>query len=336
MKHIYWFLAIGIIAFVGACKHAPKTTLQKKIVAYIYAGRTDVIPDPTVITHLNYAFGKVNAAFNGVEIMHPDYLTRIVELKQKAPHLKVMLSIGGWTSGGFSEMASDSTTRLSFAQDCQRIVLQYGLDGIDMDWEYPTNSEAGIASSPHDTKNFTLLMHNIRDAIGSQKLLTLASVASAQFVDFRSIMDVVDFVNIMTYDVARPPHHHSGLHRSEHTGKICDDEAVQAHVDSGVPIHRLTLGIPFYGHGIGKIPDFIDYKDIIRLHGYERKWDSVAQVPYLVDSAGTFACAYDDAQSIAAKCDYIMANNLGGAMYWEYSCDDAEGTLRNAVYKHLQ
>jgi chitinase len=294
------------------------------------------MPDPALVTHINYAFGSVNATFNGVDIGNPDRLRTIVALKQQAPALKVQLSIGGWTSGRFSEMAADSITRRAFAQDCKRIVAQYDLDGIDMDWEYPTSSEAGISSSPDDTRNFTLLMHDLRSALGDDKLLTLASVASARYVDFRAILDVIDFVNIMSYDVGRPPCHQSGLYRSEHTGRISTAEAVQAHIDSGVPAARLTMGVPFYGHGIGAIPDFIDYKDIIHLTGYTRRWDDIAKVPYLVDSAGNFVCNYEDAQSIAAKCEYVIDNNLLGLMYWEYSCDDADGTLRRAVHRVVE
>ena len=114
-------------------------------------------------------------------------LEEVAELKKKAPHLKVMLSIGGWGSGRFSEMAADVTHRRLFARDCRRVVEQFGLDGIDLDWEYPTSSAAGISASPDDTENFTQLMRDIRQAIGPDRLLTLASVAGAAYIDFRAI-----------------------------------------------------------------------------------------------------------------------------------------------------
>ena len=84
------------------------------------------------------------------------------------------------------------------------MVEQFGLDGIDMDWEYPTSSSANISSSPDDTQNFTLLMRDIREVIGKDKLLTFASVNSAKYVDFVAVEPYVDFVNIMTYDMALP------------------------------------------------------------------------------------------------------------------------------------
>ncbi|MDR2146346.1 MAG: hypothetical protein LBE91_07805, partial [Tannerella sp.] len=90
--------------------------------------------------------------------------------------------------------------------------------------------------------------------------------------------------------------------------------------------------IPFYGHGVGDIPDFIDYKDIIKLKSFQKHWDDTAKVPYLTDNDGVFVCCYEDPESIRYKCEYILSKGLRGAMYWEYSADDPEGSLRAAVY----
>ena len=48
-----------------------------------------------------------------------------------------------------------------------------------------TSNAAGISSSPDDEELFTLLMRDIRKAIGPKKLLTLATVASGEYIDFR-------------------------------------------------------------------------------------------------------------------------------------------------------
>ncbi|HKG06207.1 MAG TPA: glycoside hydrolase family 18 protein [Pedobacter sp.] len=308
---------------------------QKRIVvAYVTAG-SKVMPDPNYITHINYAFGHVNDAFNGVRIDNEPRLKRIVDLKKQFPKLKISLSIGGWTSGKFSEMAATTENRKNFAEDCLRIVKAFNLDGIDIDWEYPTSSEAKISSSPDDTKNFTLLMTEIRDKIGKSKLLTLASIADALYIDFKAINQIVDFVNIMAYDISRPPYHHAALYRSKLTSRISADEAVTAHVKAGMPARKLTLGIPFYGHGVSGIPDYIDYKDLIKLTGYKKQWDDVAKAPYWENDKGEFVFSYETPESIGIKCSYILNKDLLGAMYWDYAADTDEGVLRKAVYKGI-
>ena len=141
------------------------------------------MPDPGAMTHVNYAFGHVNDTFNGLRISNPERLKLIGGLKSVNPELKLMLSVGGWGSGRFSEMACDSLRRLSFAHDCLKAVEEFGLDGIDVDWEYPASDMAGISCSPDDRENFNLLMRDLRSVLGEDRLLTLASSAYAEYID---------------------------------------------------------------------------------------------------------------------------------------------------------
>jgi chitinase len=337
IKSFWLILLMATIAFSQGCIARKNQKLQaskKVIVAYVTSW-TSVIPDPKHITHLNYAFGHVNDTFNGVRINNPERLKKLIELKNTSPDLKILISIGGWGSGKFSEMAASDTARTKFAEDCVRVIKEFNLDGIDIDWEYPTNKSAKISASPDDTKNYTLLMKAIRHKIGKQKLLTLASSPDAHYIDFKAIQPVIDFVNIMTYDMGNPPHHHAGLFRSKYTKWISADEAVTAHVNAGIPINQLVLGIPFYGHGKNGVADYIDYKEVVKLTGFKAQWDEDAKVPFLVNDKGELVCTYENPESIQIKCEYLLKRGMLGAMYWDYAGDTEEGTLRKAVYTNM-
>ena len=337
MKRLSLFaLLAGCFYLLQSCGNAPKQTQtpsEKVVIAYVTSW-SEVMPNPDLVTHINYAFGHVNDSFNGVRINNEERFKQIVALKEKAPHLKVLLSIGGWGSGRFSEMAGDEQNRLSFAKDCQRVVQEYGLDGIDLDWEYPTSSAAGISSSPDDTDNFTLLMRDIRQAIGKDKLLTMASVASARYVNFRAILNDIDFVNIMSYDMANAPRHHSTLYRASISGRLTCDDAVKAHIDAGVPAERLVLGMPFYGRG-GKILSNRDYRDIDFNGEYTEVWNDTAKVPYLINKEGTMVLGFDNVRSLSIKCEYILEKGLLGGMYWEYAADNDNADLARTVYEGI-
>lgn len=330
------FTAIALLLMTlspqRSCAHGEN---KKVVIAYVTSWST-VMPDPTYLTHINYAFGHVNDSFDGVRIDNEARLKSIIALKKAHPHLKVLLSIGGWGSGRFSEMAADAVNRGKFAKDCERLVKEFKLDGIDIDWEYPTNSSAGISATKSDTENFTLLMRDIRKAIGKKKLLTLASVSSGQYIAFDQIKNDVDFVNIMTYDSGNPPYHHASLHRSPLSGRTTCAEAVKAHIAAGMPAEKLVLGIPFYGRGNKTdIKGFIDYKDLLNLQGFEQKWDDEAKAHYLVNAQGELVLTFETPESIAFKCDYVHGQGLLGAMYWEYAGDTEGGVLRDAVYKGI-
>ena len=102
------------------------------------------MPDPKLLTHLNYAFGHIENDFETLKVEKESRLKLMVALKKQNPNLKVLLSVGGWEAGNFSEMAADEKHRKQFCKNCLTAVTKYGLDGIDIDWEYPTSSAAGI------------------------------------------------------------------------------------------------------------------------------------------------------------------------------------------------
>lgn len=331
--------ALGVLVSCGSVKSGEEVVAasrdSKVVVAYVTSW-SEVMPDPQYMTHINYAFGHVNESFNGVKIDNEERLKQIVDLRKQKPELKVLLSIGGWGSGRFSEMAANDEYRRAFAADCDRVVKKFALDGIDIDWEYPTSSMANISSSPDDTENFTLLMQDIRAAIGNEKELTLATVASARYIDFKAILPSVDFVNIMAYDMASAPKHHSALYPSGHSGDITSDGAVTAHLKAGVPPSKLVMGMPFYGRGGDGYPSFQDYNKVGNTDTqYTEKWDEVAQVPYLADKNDTLVFGFENPRSLAIKCQYILDKDLLGGMYWDYSGDNEQGDLRRTVAENL-
>lgn len=336
-QHFITLLA-ALILFSTSCGNRKTEYVEKPIsrvvVAYVISW-SDILPDPMYMTHINYAFGHVNETFNGVKVDNEERLRSIVALKSQNPELKILLSIGGWGSGNFSEMAADDVLRHEFAKDCQRVVKKFNLDGIDIDWEYPSRPAAGISASPDDVENFTLLMRDIRKEIGKGKLLTLATVSSAKYINFKDIDPYIDFVNIMTYDMSNAPLHHSPLYRSENTKEFSLDEAVDAHINAGVSPDKLTMGMPFYGRGGKELPN-MNYSKIAEVtEGYTEQWDDVAKVPYLTNAEGVLVLGYDNPRSLAIKCEYIRNKGLLGGMYWEYNADNEEGDLRRTVYEGL-
>lgn len=302
-------------------------TAERVVVAYVTSW-TQTIPDPTVMTHINYAFGHVNDSFDGVRIDNPDRLRMIVDLKKQNPKLRVLLSVGGWGSGRFSEMAASDKNRLLFAKDCRRVVDVFGLDGIDIDWEYPTQSSAGISSSPDDTKHFTLLMRDLRQELGN-KLLTCATIASGEYIDFRSCISYIDMVNVMSYDMGNPPYHHSALYPSEITNWMTTSTAIEAHLNAGVPHEKLVMGMPLYGRGK---QGYTTEPDSTK--GTKEQWHEQSMVPYLVDAQGNLVMGFENERSIGIKCQYIIDHRLRGGMYWEYG-DEHQEKLRNTICRIL-
>ncbi len=329
------FMAAVAILLLSATVSGKTKVDETVIVAYVTSW-TNEVPDPTTMTHINYAFGHVNDTFNGVRIDNPDRLRMIVGLKAKNPALKVMLSVGGWGSGRFSEMAATAENRMAFAKDCKRVVNEFGLDGIDIDWEYPTQSSAKISSSPQDTENFTLLMRDLRKVLGKQKLLTAATVCNANYIDFKACIQYMDLVNVMAYDMGNASKHHAALFPSPHAGYCTSSQAVEAHLKAGVPREKLVMGVPFYGKGRRDDEGLKMFRRTGRLpEGYSHLWDEEGRFPYITDADGKFVWGYENARSLSDKCQYILDQHLRGGMYWDYASDNPQGDERRTLFLSL-
>ena len=319
----------------------PMPATAKKVVAYVTSW-SSIPVDPMVMTHINYAFGGVGDD-SRVYVDGTNRFRQVVELKKQNPALKVLLSIGGWGRGKFTPMAASSEKRQLFAQSCLEFCQQWGIDGIDIDWEFPGSNSSGEASPTDEKQNYTLLMRDLRQALGDTLLLTMASQAGAGYYDFKACMPYLDFVNVMTYDMASPPNHHSALYRGGQVGKgwMVATEAIEAHLKAGVPTDKLVMGLAFYGNGnadgsgsAGQI-SLQEIEDGIKSGKWTDHWDDVAKVPYVTNQQGQFVYGYDNQRSLTIKCQYIVDQDLAGGMYWEYANDNNMGTERNTVYDCL-
>lgn len=167
------------------------------------------------LTHINYAFSHINDS-GEVFLPYPNAastLTQLQALKAKNPHLKILVSVGGWGADGFSDAALTEESRERFALSVISLMKQYALDGIDLDWEYPGQAGPGIKYRPEDKENFTLWLATIRkhvDALsdahgrtGEERYeVTIASADGEYFehTEMDKVHPYLDFINIMAYD----------------------------------------------------------------------------------------------------------------------------------------
>jgi chitinase len=329
--------------------------------------------DANQLTHINYAFANISSTgevilgdswadvekpFPGDSTTQPikGNFNQLLKLKQQYPHLKTLISIGGWTwSDRFSDVALTEQSRTVFATSAVGFMTKYGFDGIDIDWEYPVSGgEAGNIQRPEDKQNFTLLLKAVREALnvqsskdGKQYLLSIAAGAGkahAANLELNSLHQYVDYIQLMTYDFHGTWDSLTGfnapLYRdpgSRFYGEWSINDAVQTYLTGGAPANKLIMGLPLYGRAYNQVVNAdnglyqsysgggsaIGYGELltkyINLNGYTRYWDNDSKVPWLFN--GSQFISYDDEESIGYKTSYIKSMGLGGAMMWELSND---------------
>lgn len=346
---------------------APADHTAPVVMGYVFPQNGDLQPgqiDPYAMTRINYAFallrdGKMTLDAPG----DAANLARLTALRKENPSLKVLISVGGWLgSGGFSDMALTAGRRKVFISSLVDCVRRFGLDGVDVDWEYPGLPGAGNRFRSEDKRNFTLLLAEMRARFVQDEKTThkplLLTIAAGVFDDYLThtemgqVQRFVDAINLMSYDYYEPGSesttgNHAALFPDpEDPNKVAADATVKAFEAAGVPPEKIVLGVPFYGHVWGQVADAhhglfqpgkavphtnAGYNMITSTmlgHGFNRYWDAPSQVPYLYSQEKQMFVSYEDSQSLALKCRYVLSNHLAGVMFWSYFNDPSGELLR--------
>lgn len=273
---------------------------------------------------------------------------QMFEMKKKHRQMKVLLSIGGWTyslNGQFKAVMSDSG-RKNFAKSAVEFVANWGMDGVDIDWEYPSTPEEGSA--------FTSLLKEVRTALdayskksanGYKFLLTAAVPADPVKIarlDLKGMEPLLDAWNVMSYDYAgswdKTSGHQANLNPSgdKAVTPFDTEAAIKAYTDAGIKKKNIQLGLPLYGRsfqgteGPGKPytdvgPGGIEkgvwlYRDL-PLQGAKETWDDKLGASWSYDAGKKELISYDTPEAAKKKADYLMKKGLGGAFFWDAAGD---------------
>lgn len=378
MKKLTYSLIIALFSFTVTAQPC------KEVVGY-YAGwkyhkRNKLVNPATIIysnyTIINYAFFK---PLPGGEVVPGDLSTdnlillgnrnkqlqhdKSTSLVYKAHQngVKVVVSVGGWTwSSHFPAIAADPSKRKNFVNSCIGIVRKYGVDGIDIDWEYP--GHAPHNGTPDDKANLTLLISELKAALvrtgisdGKNYLLTLATGPAQKHmaqIDWPSVEPQLDLIHLMSYNYYgawdKTTNHNTPLYKPA-TGnfRYNVDHSVTLLTDTfNIPSSKITLGLAFYGrtatfqdevslHAPSTGIDAVTFPDekgtpsyfniMLKQNLFDKEFDEVAKVPYLTGKNGSKAfVSFDDEISIGQKTAFAVQKNMAGVVIWDISGDYIE------------
>ncbi|MCV9934571.1 T9SS-translocated chitinase ChiA [Flavobacterium sp. LS1R47] len=312
MKHYYRLLFLFLFPIVLFAQPAH----NKKVVGYyaqwsIYARDFNVPKiDGSKLTHLNYSFygttfdparpenTKLKCLDSYADFEHMEggipwdapvkgNFYDLMKLKQKYPHLKVLISVGGWTKGqDLSPISASPIARAALAADMANFLVTYPfIDGFDIDWEYPLSGGTDGTEvingapippqkySPDDNKNLVYLLKAMRQAMPN-KLITIAAGNNvrkvgaqylgpnnrAQYGMTEDISTYCDYITYFGYDLGGnwydKTSYNAPLYPSGNTNDPLYNATQSESLDEltnqylnviGFPANKLVMGLPFYG-----------------------------------------------------------------------------------------
>ena len=404
---------------VSTSVKAATTAKYRNVMYYgdwsIYSGQKNFTPDKidgSLITHLNFAFMDADANGDlittdtwadyqnpnvgysvGSDNKYAGVLGAMVLLRQKYPNMKIGISVGGWTrSGDFPKLAASDKTRKNFANNVAKFVHCYGYDFVDIDWEYPTADrdpdpegngvaiDKGCKGSAADTKNFTLLLQEIRNSLdsygktdGKHYELSVAMSASPTMmsaIEYDKVLNIVDFANMMTYDLNGAWGGFTAHQTALYTNPAYDGGDAALSVDScikylenkygdGIDYSKIVVGVAPYTRGwkevkkdTGRDPRnpglyadatgengvtyaYGDIDSLISKYNLTKYWDDVAKANYFYSESTGMFFTCDTEESVAEKGKYVREKHLGGLISWMASLDSTNSitkTMKESLY----
>ncbi|CAI5688206.1 unnamed protein product [Oreochromis niloticus] len=193
-------------------------------------------------------------------------------------------------------------------------------------------------------------------------LLTAAVSARKETIDsayqVAQIGAVLDYIHVMTYDFHGSWEHNVGENSPLYKGPSDQGSMIYYNVDyamnywknNGVPVEKLLVGFPTFGHtfhltssnttvgaparGPGpaghftRQTGFLAYYEICIFlkEGATQAWDNAQNVPYAYNQ-GVWV-GYDNIKSFQAKTEWLKQNRFGGAVVWTLALDDFTGMFR--------
>jgi chitinase len=280
---------------LGGSRNLVANVSSFKVIGYLPSWAGDVTQvQYSKLTHINYAFLLPTSSGGYEAIDDPSKLSSMVTLAHAAG-TKAMISVGGGGGGdGFAGIVASSANITTFVNNMISFTNQYNLDGVDIDWEYP--------STGTQANNFLTMMQQLATALHNKgKLLSIAVIGEDGDYVVSGMFSTVDFLNIMAYD------DNNFQHSTFDLGADC----LAYWLGRGVPAAKAILGVPFYGHDSSKSEDDADdqvnYNTILADGGDPN-----------MDVYGTIG--YNGILTMKSKTSYAMTN-AGGLTIWDLSGD---------------
>lgn len=266
--------------------------------------------------------------------------------KKNNRHLKTLYSIGGYDfSSHFKYALKNANTRKTFCDSAVSIMANWGFDGIDIDYEYPTTQAEG--------ENFYQLIKQCRVTLDNYAkeqghkyhyLLTIATSAGQgnyKYLDFKKITARVDNVLLMAYDYAGTWDDTTGHQANVYSDgtaatKVNTQDVLADYIRKGMERNKIVLGLPLYGrsfaktHGLGKPyggPGEGDEEEGVYLFknlprpGAKVTTNKEIIATYTYESKNAEFVTLEGSETTKLKAGYIKGKALAGAFFWRAAGD---------------
>ncbi|CAD6188302.1 unnamed protein product [Caenorhabditis auriculariae] len=305
-----------------------------------------------ICTHIAL-IGSTFVGSSGQFVPPPSFVsTSFLSLKRRNSALKLLLCLTG-PNPNFSLLVSSEETIERFVTDSHDFLTENELDGMDIDWEFPTWS---ADAQPTDKQRFSTLLRQLRSRYGKKLLLTVAVSGPPTITklayDVEALERYADLVNVMNYDfhIFSPKLPFVGFNaplrhfRAEMSvlGLMNSEASMATYAKLGLSANKTLFGVPTYARGYRLLTRFLhrpfspavatddrftNYAAVCQLEknrNYQKRWNSRAASPYLYGKDKLWL-SYETMRSLSQKVRFARSLGVAGIMVYDIGSDDVGG-----------
>ena len=259
------------------------------------------------LTHIMYAFLIPQADGSVLPLAEEENVRQLIK-KAHADNCKVYIAVGGWSYNNvplaqtFETVATDDALRKMLIQSITDVVKEYNFDGVELDWEYPTQNSASYYEAlivelskelEKDNKHLTAALNGAWSSTEGPEVSNYVSDAC---------LDAFEFINVMSYD----------MNNDQHSPFWFANTSIDYWLTRGVSPEKIVLGMPLYAR-----PTFMQYRHLVE------KDKSFAYNDYAVIDGVT---SYYNGLPTLCKKTILAAYKAGGVMLFDVNEDTNDNT----------
>lgn len=269
------------------------------------------------LTHIIYAFLIPQEDGSLITLEKPDQLRELVAQAHN-DGAKVFIALGGWSYQGkplvtvFESVAASNEKRALLVKNVCSLVKEYELDGVELDWEHPSQSSIG---------NYEKLVVDLKADLDKEgKQLTAAlngawsTTAGPEVSKLMTdvCLESFSFINVMAYD----------MNNAEHSPLWFADTSINYWLNRGVPAEKIILGMPLYAR-----PSWKQYRHLVAEN------PEYAYIDHIADA--TLESYYNGLNTLREK-TYIAMKKAGGVMLFDVNEDTEDETSVVSMIQDFQ
>ncbi|KAL8935604.1 MAG: hypothetical protein Q9216_005340 [Gyalolechia sp. 2 TL-2023] len=316
--------------------------------------------DTKDLTHLLFAYASIDPNNFSITSSHPDDAELYKQFNaRKTKSLQTWIVVDGFDNSipdgqTWVQMAAAGNRRAQFIASLQKFMAQYGFQGVEIDWQYPSAGDRG--GSPNDAVHLVALVKEMRQAWGARYGISVRLPADYWYLrgyDPKGMEPFVDFFGFMTYD----------LHGPWDSSANSWGSVVRPHTDireiqndtlplwfAGMDPKKINLGLSHYGRGYtladpncrhtgcnfkgpskpgrctnsAGLLSSVEINDLIKQKNLQPETlpDTMSKQIVWDDQW----VGYDDEETLAAKTNWAEQNCFGGTMIWSVDLNSGEGS----------